>query len=79
MEMFVVSFVFLLFLVGIMAIGVIAGKKPIAGSCGGMAAVGMESACDVCGGDKTKCDKESEEAGEVAAQNADLAYDASKK
>lgn len=79
MEMFAVSFVFLIFLIMIMAIGVIAGRKPISGSCGGMAAVGMESACDVCGGDKTKCDKESTEAGEVAEQNPDLAYDATKK
>lgn len=34
------------------------GKKPISGSCGGMSALGMEVACDVCGGDKTKCDTE---------------------
>ena len=79
MEMFAVSFVFLIFLVTIMAIGVILGRKPISGSCGGMAAVGMESACDVCGGDKTKCEKESKEASEVAEKRADLAYDASVK
>ncbi|TCS42626.1 (Na+)-NQR maturation NqrM [Reinekea marinisedimentorum] len=53
----IVFFVFAL-IIAAMAIGVIFGRKPIAGSCGGMAAVGMESECDVCGGDKSKCKKE---------------------
>ena len=53
------------------------GRKPISGSCGGMAAVGMESACDVCGGDKNKCEKESKDA-EAVSDNADF-YDATKR
>lgn len=44
----------------LMAVGLIIGRKPITGSCGGMSAVGMESACDVCGGDKDICDTEVE-------------------
>ena len=32
-----------------MAVGVIFGRKPIAGSCGGMKALGMEMDCEVCG------------------------------
>ena len=55
---FLVVFAVFGLIVAMMAIGVIFGRKPIAGSCGGMAAVGMESECDVCGGDKSKCDKE---------------------
>jgi hypothetical protein len=58
MEIFVVAFGVMLLLVTAMSIGVLMGKKPISGSCGGMSALGMEVACDVCGGDKTKCDKE---------------------
>lgn len=50
-------FALMMIVVLLMAIGVIFGRKPIAGSCGGMAAVGMESECDVCGGDKSRCDK----------------------
>ena len=54
-------------------------RKPITGSCGGMAAIGMDTACDVCGGDKNKCDKESKSASKTAATAGDLAYDATKQ
>lgn len=60
-----------------MAVGVILGKKPIAGSCGGMSAIGMESACDVCGGDKQKCDTEKKKVAKSA--NSNLGYDASQQ
>lgn len=74
---FLIVFAFMMVIVAIMAVGVAFGRKPIAGSCGGMAAVGMESECDVCGGDKGKCDKES---GVKTKKGApDLAYDATNK
>lgn len=77
MEMMLVVFVFMLLVVVLMAVGVLLGRKPISGSCGGMSAIGMESACDVCGGDKQKCDTEKKKvAGSVSA---DLGYDASQK
>ena len=44
-------------LVGAMAVGVIFGRQPIAGSCGGMKALGMEMECEVCGGDPQMCEK----------------------
>ena len=78
MEMFLVVFVVLLTLVSLMAIGVLLGRKPISGSCGGMSAIGMEKACDVCGGDKAKCDTEVKEAEKVAESKGDLSYDATK-
>ena len=34
-----------------MSAGLLLGGKPVSGSCGGMSAVGMKGACDVCGGD----------------------------
>ena len=75
MEIFIVAFAVMLLLVIAMSIGVLLGKKPISGSCGGMSALGMEVACDVCGGDKTKCDKEE------GSLNSDskFAYDAASK
>ncbi len=61
-----------------MAVGVLFGRKPIAGSCGGMSAIGMVGDCDICGGDKEICETEQEKkAGKAKAEmNMDLAYDA---
>lgn len=77
MEMFLVVFTFMLIVVVLMAVGILMGRKPISGSCGGMSAIGMETACDVCGGDKAICDTEVEKA--QKAKKSDLAYDASQK
>lgn len=77
MSTLVIVFGAMLFFVAAMAVGVLLGRKPISGSCGGMAAIGMESACDVCGGDKGKCEKESKRAAE-ASDGADF-YDATKR
>jgi uncharacterized protein len=41
-----------------MAIGVLAGRPPIKGSCGGMGALGVDSACVICGGNPQRCDEE---------------------
>lgn len=76
MSTFIAVFLGMAVFTALMAVGVMFGRKPIAGSCGGMAAIGMESECDVCGGDKTRCDKENAKAG--AASSTDMAYDAAK-
>ena len=41
-----------------MAVGVLLGRKPISGSCGGVgAALGEKDySCDICGGDIKKCE-----------------------
>ena len=44
------GFLVMLALVALMAIGVIFGKKPIKGSCGGLSALGMKESCEICGG-----------------------------
>ena len=76
MELFLIVFAFMAALIALMAIGVIFNNKPISGSCGGMSALGMDVACDICKGDPEKCDNESE----VAAKGkADLAYEAETK
>ena len=45
-----------------MAVGVLTGRKPIAGSCGGVgAALGEDNyTCDICGDDPNKCDEQSD-------------------
>lgn len=76
MELFFIVLCVMLVLVAAMSVGVLMGRKPISGSCGGMSALGMEVACDICKGDKSKCDKE--EGGLDGAADDSLAYDASK-
>ncbi|MDP6967647.1 MAG: (Na+)-NQR maturation NqrM [Gammaproteobacteria bacterium] len=80
METMILTFVVLLLLVCGMAIGVIMGRKPIAGSCGGMSALGMDVACDVCKGDPEVCETEQQKAikAEQRAEAANFGYDASK-
>ena len=78
MNMMIVTFVAMLLVITAMAVGVLLGRKPIQGSCGGMSALGMETECDVCGGDQTICDEENDRVGKDQASTT-LAYDASKK
>jgi len=50
-------FVVMLLVVLAMAIGVIMGRRPIAGSCGGLATLGVDREhCPICGGDPEKCE-----------------------
>ena len=57
MTTLILTFAAMLLLTAAMAVGVIFGRKPIAGSCGGMKALGMETECEVCGGDPQMCEK----------------------
>jgi uncharacterized protein len=52
----VLAFLLMLIIVASMAIGVMFGRKPIAGSCGGMKALGMNVECEICGGNPNACD-----------------------
>lgn len=40
-----------------MSVGVMMGRKPIAGSCGGLANVGLNGECKVCGRTPGSCDE----------------------
>lgn len=73
---FVLSFIIILVLVAGMSVGVIFANRPIKGTCGGMAAMGIGQDCDICGGDLDKCEEENaKQDGDV---KTDLSYDASK-
>ncbi|SFR49423.1 hypothetical protein SAMN05216203_0878 [Marinobacter daqiaonensis] len=61
-------------LVAAMSVGVIFGRKPITGTCGGLGAAGITGPCEICGGDTTKCE-ESERPSEKAS-SGDLGYNA---
>ena len=76
MEIFFIVFFVFAGLIALMSLGVIFNNKPISGSCGGMGALGMDVACDICKGDPAKCDKELEE---EAKEDTSLAYEAKTK
>lgn len=80
MEIFIFVFAAILIVVAAMSVGVIFGRKPIAGSCGGMASLGMDTACDICGGDKSICDDEDKKQQRIQEleKAAELAVDATK-
>lgn len=73
---FVVVFLVMVTVVGLMAVGVIMGRKPIAGSCGGIANLGIEKECSICGGNREKCEEINNDS---QAGGESLAYDATKR
>lgn len=70
-----VTFIVMLLVVAGMAAGVMAGRKPLAGSCGGIANLGIEKECSICGGDRQKCEEVN---AEPAPAGSDLAHDATR-
>ena len=64
MSMFLISFVLIGLVMAGMAIGVMAGRGPLKGSCGGMGALGIDTACDICGGDPQRCEEETRTPGD---------------
>jgi len=77
LELFLAFFILALIIIG-MAVGVIMGKSPLKGSCGGVGAALKEDdyICDLCEGDKNKCDDLS---GKIKKKNTqqtirDIAY-----
>ena len=77
MTLFLISLLVIGLVMAGMAVGVIAGRPPIKGSCGGMGALGIDTACELCGGDPKRCDEESRD-GEVGRDNPELYYSADK-
>ena len=70
----IATVIFMSLVVAAMAVGVIFSNKPIKGSCGGIANLGMKGECEICGGDSSKCDEQVE--ADNKARAASLGYDA---
>ena len=66
-------------IVGGMAIGVIFGRKPIKGSCGGLNAVGVQGDCEICGGNPNKCESVSSTGDSNTEMDSSLASNAVEK
>lgn len=71
----ILGFIFTGLILIAMSIGVIMGRKPIKGSCGGVgAALGEDDyICEICGGDSAKCDNPDQVRN---FEKSDLAYEA---
>ena len=77
MTIFLISTLVIGLVIAGMAVGVMLGRQPIKGSCGGMGALGIDTACELCGGDPKRCDEETRD-GEVGRDNPALYYPADK-
>ena len=55
MYLLLVSFILIAFVMLIMSVGVLMGRKPVQGSCGGLNKIDGMGECEICGGDTTKC------------------------
>lgn len=58
MAVFFISVVVFALVIAAMAVGVMAGRAPIKGSCGGLGKLGVTGACEICGGDTERCEQQ---------------------
>ncbi|KPQ21501.1 MULTISPECIES: (Na+)-NQR maturation NqrM [unclassified Halomonas] len=84
MATWLLVFGFMALVMTVMAVGVIMGRKPIAGSCGGLNQIGMKDGCDICGGKDEVCEEENRKRGSARrrsdeSRGADLGYNASRR
>ena len=80
MAVLLVTLVIMLFVALALSISVLAGRKPVSGSCGGVGkALGDPNyVCELCGGDEAKCAEQKANPLASKTEAKDLAYDASK-
>ena len=77
MSLFLISALVFGLVMAAMAVGVMNGRSPIKGSCGGMGALGIDTACEICGGNPQRCDEETRD-GEAGKNKPELYYPADK-
>lgn len=57
MATLLVTFIVLALIVAMMSVGVLMGRKPVQGSCGGLNKIEGMGDCELCGGDRDRCDE----------------------
>ncbi|WOJ95739.1 (Na+)-NQR maturation NqrM [Congregibacter brevis] len=76
---FVLAFLVMGLIMAGMAIGAMAGRGPLKGSCGGLSAVGIEGRCEICGDDPSLCEEQTQGSIQNATNESEARfYDASK-
>lgn len=80
MQTFLIALFAFLLVMTIMAVGVLMGRKPITGSCGGVgAALGeVDYECELCGGDEAKCESINSDSTETESSKKASFYSADK-
>lgn len=78
MGTFLLVLLIVVLLVAAMSVGVMLGRKPISGTCGGIGAMGISKSCDICGGNPQKCDEENDRVSDEGPSADELTYDASR-
>lgn len=85
MTIWFIVFGFMMLVMAAMAVGVLLGRKPIAGSCGSLSSLGLKDGCEICGGKDEVCEEEGRKR-QVSARRrsdesrgADLGYDATRR
>ena len=76
MTTILLAFLAMLVIVTAMAIGVLFGREPISGSCGGMQRLGLAgvtSECEICGGNPERCSSSQESSPVQSERVNDLA------
>lgn len=63
MSIYLITFLLMTIIIVAMAVGVLAGRKPLQGSCGGLNKIDGLGECEICGGDRQKCDDFAREQG----------------
>lgn len=63
MAIFFITLCFMLLVAAMLGIGTLMGRKPLAGSCGGVGKALQEPnyECPLCGGDESKCESRVED------------------
>jgi hypothetical protein len=57
MQVFILSFILIASVILIMSVGLLMGRRPVQGSCGGLNRFEGMGECELCGGDAKKCDE----------------------
>jgi len=78
MAEFFITFMFLLLMVGVMAVGVMRGREPISGTCGGLNQMGDGGGCELCGGNPAACRELDPMAEPLSSSNVPAFVDGSK-